>query len=119
MNKTTSLITLMFIALFLSGTTPSFSADDEANKKILKDAITGAVTGAVAVEATKDEGKKEAVSNAADQAGKAKEAVHGKSKKHKNRFVKNKKRPYGWDQGKKTGWGGGDEPPGLAKKNKD
>src|SRR6266404_5401261 len=26
--------------------------------------------------------------------------------------------PSGWDQGKKKGWNGGDEPPGLAKKKK-
>ncbi len=26
--------------------------------------------------------------------------------------------PKGWDEGKKKGWNGGDEPPGLAKKHK-
>ncbi|MBI3601860.1 MAG: hypothetical protein HY209_03100 [Candidatus Omnitrophica bacterium] len=27
--------------------------------------------------------------------------------------------PKGWDEGKKKGWNGGEEPPGLAKQDKD
>ena len=46
---------------------------------------------------------------------------HLEDKDHKNHGYKNKKhkqkdRPYGWDQGKKTGWGDDDVPPGQAKK---
>ena len=82
-----------------------FAAADEQNKQILKDAIVGAVTGAVAAEATKN--RPEA-------------ATSDDKTKHQN-FTKkkHKKRPHGWDMGKKTGWGGKDVPPGLAKKNSD
>lgn len=31
---------------------------------------------------------------------------------------KDKDRPYGWDQGKKKGWDGGDEPRGWDKKDR-
>ena len=120
-----ALIGLSFIFALLK---PAFvlAVDDETNKNILKNAITGAVTGAVATEATKDE-KKEAATTTATQTAEEKHHHHkghrdnddddkDHDKDHK-KFVKDKKRPYGWDQGKKTGWGGGDEPPGLAKKH--
>ena len=96
-----------------------WAADDEANKKILKDAIVGAVTGAVAVEATKEDAPAPAVQSAVSEPEKA--AKLEKEKYKKKNFgwkKKDKKRPHGWDMGKKTGWGEGDEPPGLSKKNK-
>lgn len=78
------------------------AADDETNKKILRDAAVGAMTGAAAAEATKDEPKE-----------KPKEAP--KDKKAKKHASKEGRRPPGWDRGKKTGWDGGSEPPGLRK----
>ena len=102
---------------------PVLAADDAANKKILKDALVGAVTGAVAAEATAEDAPAvKAASAVTDPAvvekkKKSKERYEAKMKEkaeHKNK----KKRPYGWDQGKKEGWGGGDEPPGLSKKDK-
>lgn len=102
-------------SMVLAAGIPAYAAEnDEANKNILKNAIQGAITGAVATEATKDEGKAAAAQTAEDA-----KAKHDKKKGEKNFHPKkkDKKRPHGWDQGKKTGWNGGDEPPGLAKKH--
>ena len=98
------------VGMLLAG--PAQAADEETNKKILKDAIVGAITGVAAVEATKDDA---AVSSAAGKAEKTEKDGKG-PKKNFGKKKKDKKRPYGWDQGKKTGWGDSDVPPGLAKK---
>ncbi len=111
MKKAASLFLLA--VLFAS---PAFCLTDEQNKKVLKDAVVGAITGAVATEATKDE--PEPVSSTPAAEAKAEAQTHEK-KKHKNfSHKKDKKRPHGWDMGKKTGWGDSDVPPGLAKKDK-
>jgi hypothetical protein len=96
-------------------------AEDDANKKVLKDAVQGALTGAVAAEATKDEAPAPEAATAGgapskDREKKAAGKAHGKGRKDKDH--KDKDRPHGWDQGKKTGWGDSDVPPGLAKKGK-
>ena len=90
----------------------AFAQTEDPNNKILKDAVVGAVTGAVAVEATKDE-----PSPAAGAPATPAEEKHHKHKNFTQKHHKDKKRPYGWDQGKKTGWGDSDVPPGQAKKN--
>ncbi len=103
-------IRLGLVGAVLLACAPWLLAAEDTNKEILKQAIQGAITGAVA---SGDKDTAKAVEEAATD--KAKDKVKDKSKK--NNFVKKKKkRPYGWDQGKKTGWGEGDEPPGLAKK---
>ena len=43
------------IGLLILASQAGWAADEEANKKILKDALVGAMTGAVAVEATKED----------------------------------------------------------------
>lgn len=109
--KKTYLI-LMFAMLLAS---PVFSATYEENKKILKDAIVGAITGAVSTEATKEDSVAGVAASEAD--------VHKHEKKKNKNFShkdkKEKRRPHGWDMGKKTGWGNKDVPPGLAKKGDD
>ncbi len=45
------------------------------------------------------------------------EDAHGRGKHFDRRHDRDSGRPPGWDRGKKTGWGGGAEPPGLAKKH--
>ena len=95
------------VALLVLVSGSGSAADDQTNKQILRDALVGAVTGAVAAEATKDE----AVTAVAAQEGKQVTDTTNKRKKKKHKM-----RPHGWDQGKKTGWGDGDVPPGLAKK---
>ena len=100
---------LMFVVMMgFTGTV--WAADAEANKKILRDALVGAVTGAVAVEATEvSDGKHH--HQGRDRKHPAKKNFHEKKKK-------DKKRPHGWDMGKKTGWGDKDIPPGLAGKDR-
>ena len=83
--------------------------DPETNKKILKDAIQGAITGAVASSATADESAGTSTVTITDTTP---DVAPG------DKNAPSGKRPPGWDKGKKTGWDGGDEPPGLAKKNK-
>ena len=105
-------IPLLIIGLFLISK-PVLAADDATNKKILKDAIVGAVTGAVATEATQPpqsnfKPKKWHKHHHDDD-----DDDQGENHHHK----KDKKRPHGWDMGKKTGWGNKDVPPGLAKKD--
>lgn len=96
----------------------AFCATAEENNKILKDAIVGAITGAVSTEGSKDSSGTavtEAVTDATDSDSDDKdEHHHGKHKHHKDKKnnFKPKKRPHGWDMGKKTGWGGKDVPPG-------
>lgn len=91
-------------------------AQDE-NNKILKDALVGAVTGAVAAEATKEDGVPATNISPANKSKKEEAGEERKGKKAK-KAKKEKKRPYGWDQGKKTGWGESDVPPGQKKKNR-
>ena len=93
MKKKTAYLTAMVFSLMAIFSVPhkAMAADDETNKKILKDAIVGAVTGATATEATKEDPKESAEGH----------------------------RPPGWDKGKKEGWNGGDEPPGFAKGKKE
>jgi len=97
---------------------PAFCATAEENNKILKDAIVGAITGAVSTEGSKD-GSNTAMSEAVTKTtdsdiDKKDRHRHGKHKNHKDKKknFKPKKRPHGWDMGKKTGWGGKDVPPG-------
>lgn len=90
------------------------AAEDDTNKKILRDAIQGAITGAVATEATKDEPA--AAASAGGAAEKEKASKH--AKKNFSKKDKLSRRPPGWDKGKKTGWGDSDVPPGLEKKSK-
>ena len=104
------LLILMTVA-FLAPKT-SFAAPDEQNKKTLKEAVVGAVTGAVAVEATKEDDVPASASSE-DSGGKAHKNFSTR-KRHPHRHDDGD-RPYGWSQGKKTGWGGKDLPPGLAK----
>ena len=99
---------------------------EDPNKVILKRAVQGAVTGAVAAEFAKDDGKENKGSDS-DAAESIADALTTKSssengedddshgKKHKHKKSKEGWRPPGWDKGKKTGWEGGDEPPGLQK----
>ena len=111
MKRATFLFALTM--LFVS---PAFCLTDDQNKKILKDAVVGAVTGAVAVEATKDEPKaSESASTTPSAADSERSRDKHKNFSHKH---KDKKRPHGWDMGKKTGWGDSDVPPGLAKKDR-
>ena len=130
MKKTTSMLIVLSFAFVLLKPAFVLAVDDDANRRILKDAVTGAVTGAVATEATKDEKKDTATTAAAQTAQATEEKHHHKGHHHDDdddddkdhdkdhkKFVKDKKRPHGWDQGKKTGWGGGNEPPGLEKKH--
>jgi len=97
----------------------------DPTKTILKRAVQGAITGAVAAEFAKDDGKDGGSKDSGDGGG-ISEAVgrlaghededgdhdddHGH--KHKHKKSKEDHRPPGWDRGKKTGWGGGDVPPG-------
>ena len=123
------ILCLSFLLAALLLPKPCFSATDEENKKILKDAIVGAVTGAVAVEATKDEKAPAPAPAATTAPGEAKKNFWHKKRHHheddddddqgEHHHKKDKKRPHGWDMGKKTGWGDKDVPPGLAKKEKD
>lgn len=121
----TRLIIVSLIALSIA--LPAHATVDEQNQKILRDAVIGAVTGAVATQATKDEPRIAEEAATTLEGGQSKDSAKEKGKKHaKKNFSKkdkhahkhDKKRPYGWDQGKKTGWGDGDVPPGLAKKKK-
>ena len=99
MKKITGYLAAIVISLtaIFSMAHTAMAADEEANKKILKDAVVGAVTGATATEATKGDLK-----------------GPDKDKKHKKDKPKDGHRPPGWDKGKKVGWGGKDMPPGLA-----
>lgn len=92
---------------------------EDPNKVILKRAVQGAVTGAVAAEFAKDDGKKsgdsgaaESVADALTQKSSSDDDDDNQGKKHKHKKSKEGWRPPGWDRGKKTGWGGGDVPPG-------
>ncbi len=113
------IISLLF-ALSLLIPKASFSQDEDPNKKILKDAIVGAVTGAVASEASKNDANAQptasAVKDALSSSSDKESDKDDKVKKNFGKKKKNKKRPHGWDQGKKTGWGDGDVPPGLRDK---
>ena len=119
------LICLWMLLLGLTGTAWAIDAE---NQKILKDAVVGAVTGAVAAEATKD--TPEVTSNVVAGTTPS-DTEHHKHKNftHKHHHHdkggddddqghhKDKKRPHGWDMGKKTGWHGKDTPPGQSKKD--
>ena len=103
----------------------AWAADEEANKKILKDAIVGAVTGAVAVEATKEGAPivsealpVTAVEDSGVKRHQYRDKKHHPKKNFHEKKKKDKKRPHGWDMGKKTGWGDKDVPPGLAGKDR-
>ncbi len=110
--KNIILTLVFFLALMVVSATFSIQrsfAIDEAGKEVLKDAIIGAITGAAATEATTD-----STTVAENKGGEAKKNFTVKrSKKDKSRKGSC---PPGWDKGKKTGWGGKDLPPGLAKK---
>lgn len=98
----------------------ALAQDEDPNKKILKDAIVGAFTGAVATEASKDgvasQSTTKAVTDALSSSSDKESDKEDRVKKNFGKKKKHKKRPYGWDQGKKTGWGDGDIPPGLRDK---
>jgi hypothetical protein len=103
----------------------AYAADSETDKKILKDALVGAVTGAVAVEASNGAPAQTAAPQTPVLSEKEKKSQERYEKKMRERAAelakreeRKKKRPRGWEMGKKEGWGGGDEPPGLAKKEK-
>ncbi len=113
------IITVLFLfSVFIPGA--ALAQDEDPNKKILKDAIVGALTGAVATEASKDgvssQSTTKAVTDALSSSSDKESDKQDKVKKNFGKKKKIKKRPYGWDQGKKTGWGDGDVPPGLRDK---
>lgn len=105
-------------------TTGSNISQDPWWKRALKRAMSGAASGAAAVK-TSSEIADEDASEAADVSQKNKKESakmhaeehisheHEHAKKEKDEF-----RPPGWDKGKKKGWGDGNVPPGLQKKNK-
>lgn len=103
-------------------------APQDPNKTILKRAVQGAITGAVAAHVAGDNSEKDSGGGAIESVASAlsqdsssdKEDADeddenddsGEGKKHKHKKSKGGSRPPGWDRGKKTGWGGGDVPPG-------
>ncbi len=100
----------------------------DPTKTILKRAVQGAITGAVAAEFAKDDGKDDGSKDSGDGGGigEVVEKLTGNEDendddhdddddgwdKSKHKKSKEDHRPPGWDRGKKTGWGGGDVPPG-------
>jgi hypothetical protein len=110
---------------------PVTAPPEDPNKIILKRAVQGAVTGAVAAEMAKDDQKKESGESWWDKlfGGKSDEksetaplkTTSSADKIKKSKDIKEGKkpegwRPPGWDQGKKTGWGDEDVPPGWSKR---
>lgn len=111
MKKTIGFLTaaVVFAASFLTLSHRAMAADDDANRKILRDAAVGAATGVAAVEGTKDEPKGSV------------QAQNGEPRKDHDKDGARRKghRPPGWDKGKKEGWNGGDTPPGFKKGEKE
>ena len=105
---------LIAVGFFASQT--SFAATTEENKNILKDALVGAMTGTAAVLGTNEDTS--VASTPAKNFSIRKRHHHDDDDDydgdhhHKH---KDKKRPHGWDMGKKMGWGGKDTPPGQTK----
>ena len=109
----------------------SFAATAEENKSILKNALVGAMTGTAAVLGSKEDAPAAASTSAvAAEEKEASKNFSGRKRHHHDdddqgedsdgghhHKHKEKKRPHGWDMGKKTGWGDKDTPPGLAKKD--
>jgi hypothetical protein len=90
----------------------------DPTKTVLKRAVQGAITGAVAAEFAKDDGDDKKGDNDGGGIGDALSSLAGGGENeadhdgHKHKRSKEGRRPPGWDRGKKTGWGGGDVPPG-------
>ena len=113
---------ILFATIVLLGAcTPnvSFAATTEENKNILKDALVGAMTGTAAVLGTNEDAPAASSTPAADEAKKEGSKNFSSRKHHhhdddqgedhdddRHHKHKDKKRPHGWDMGKKTGWGG-------------
>ncbi len=114
------LVLMTAVAVFvLAAPLSAISADQDANKQILKDAVQGAVTGAVATEGSKDTTpEKDATVDRDHNRDKDNDRDGDDSKHKKKKHFKQGHRPPGWDKGRKEGWGGGDEPPGFQKGNK-
>lgn len=102
---------------------------NEANKTVLKRAIQGAVTGAVAAEMSSDGPKKggsgsmasntidtKSITQSVSSISNTSKEDTGHVQRKKSKKSKVGHRPPGWDRGRKEGWGGDDEPPGLARK---
>jgi len=116
MKKTARFLTAIMFSLMAicSVSHKVMAADNETNKKILKDAAVGAVTGATATEATKDESKKSVKDQKKDSDKDHDKDDVTKHRKHKKHKFAESHRPHGWDKGKKEGWDDKGMPPGLA-----
>ncbi len=101
------------------------TSQEDPNKTILKRAVQGAITGAVAAEVAGGENGNnsgssvekivnQATTRASSQTSdEDDDRDYGKKQKHKkSKEGHEDRRPPGWDRGKKTGWNGGDVPPG-------
>jgi hypothetical protein len=85
-------------------------------QKALHRALTGAATGAASASMSQKETKGTVVEPKHPSGSKKSETDSsdvGEASVEEAAF-----RPPGWDRGQKKGWGDGDRPPGLAKKNK-
>ncbi len=111
MKKQFTILVVSAVGLMLGCGSLVFAqeAGDEANKKILKDALLGAITGSVAAEATRTD----TVQSQSAESNKDK-ALEKSEKKAKG----SGSFPPGWSKGKKTGWEGADTPPGFEKGEK-